>query len=70
MSNTSFIAATLGLAAAIGGPYSTLDYTNIPKPKKVRGIVVGCSICGATQCTLHRTADGMICDECKNHKND
>ena len=62
---TKLLAQTLGLAAAIGGPYSAMDF-KMPKPKKQRGTAVGCSQCGRTLTTLYRAKDGtMICKICK-----
>ena len=59
------IAQTVDLATAIGGPYSAMDF-KMPKPKKQRGTVVGCSQCGRTLTTLYRAKDGtMICKICK-----
>lgn len=62
---TKLLAQTMGLAAAIGGPYSAMDF-KMPKPKRMRGTVVGCSRCGKTRTTLYKTEDGtMICKACK-----
>lgn len=62
---TKLLIQTLGLAAAIGGPYSAMDF-KMPKSKKQRGTVVGCSQCGRTLTTLYRSKDGtMICKICK-----
>ena len=62
---TKLLAQTLGLAAALGGPYSMMDF-KMPMPRAQRGTTIRCCECGRTLTTLYRQEDGtMICTICK-----
>lgn len=63
---SNLLAETLGLTAAIGGPYTMQDMGEFYSGKPQRVVaVLKCHVCGAKNVTLYKDGENRICRKCR-----